>query len=59
MVEFDSFFTGSERMFLFIFIRIEIAFYRKVGFSPIDFCDVNIGIYPITKSFKQLEKTTK
>ena len=42
VAELDNSFTGNERMFVFISIRLKIAFIRKVGFSPIDFCDTNI-----------------
>ena len=44
VVEFDYSFTRSERMFIFIFIRFKIAFWRKIGFSVIDFCNTNIWI---------------
>ena len=35
-------------MFVSILIRHKIAFRRKAGFSPIDFCNANILIYQIT-----------
>ena len=56
MAEFDDSFTGRVWMFVFIFIRLTIKFWRKVGFTPIYFCNENIWIYQITKPCKQLKK---
>ena len=51
--EFDNSLTGSERIFVSMFIRLEIAFWRKRFFKPMDFCNTNIWIYQITKPCNQ------
>ena len=56
VAKFHNSFTRSEWLFVFIFIRLEIVFWRKVGYSPIDFCDTDFWIYQITKPCKQLKK---
>ena len=56
VTEFVNSFTWSEQMFIFIFIRLKIALWRKVGFSRIDFCNENIWIHQITKPCNQLKR---
>ena len=56
MEEFNNSCKGSERMFVFIFIRLKIEFCKKVGVSPRDFFNGNIWIYQITKPCKLIKK---
>ena len=54
--KFDNSFTGSERMFVFIFVRLKITFWKIFWFSSIDFCSANIWIYQNTKTLQAIKQ---